>query len=100
MVLVRKKYSGSAPAEKLRIPRTLLETAQIAPGAVLSQHGTQTSGLTDDEASRRLEERGYNDVAQEQHLTVWKRLWDIVLISYIRDPVLVGNFRVRFSQKK
>jgi Mg2+-importing ATPase len=80
----QQKPGVSATAENVTSSKTLMDAARAGPAALLTQLATQADGLSDEEATRRLEERGYNDVAREQHISVWKRLFDIV-----RNPLIV-----------
>ena len=37
--------------------------------------GATAAGLSEEEATRRLEEYGYNEVAREKPISSWRRLW-------------------------
>ena len=80
----QQKPNGPLTAENMTSSKTLMDAARTEPAALLTQLTTQADGLSDEEATKRLEERGYNDVAREQHISVWKRLFDI-----IRNPLIV-----------
>lgn len=115
------KRISPATAEKSRVSKTLLDAARATPAAVMAQLETQITGLGAAEVEKRLQERGYNDVAREQHISAGKRLFDIIrnplillllilaIVSYVtKDPdatIIIGvliavSVLLRFFQER
>ncbi len=85
-------------APTIRVSPLLTELAASAPPAVLEKLGTRPEGLTEEEAEARLEQYGYNVVAEAEHhsrLELLIRaclnplvilLLALAIISYLTDP--------------
>ncbi len=79
MPRVRDARTGSGPT---------IDYWSMAPQAVLESLGANASGLTPEEAARRLEAYGYNEVDDKPQLTVLRALWNqvkspLVLILFV-----------------
>src|SRR5437660_1967493 len=62
------------PSSNIHVSPQLLEAADCDGGMVLEKLQTSRSGLTEEEAKRRLAEHGPNVVAQEAHYRKLKLL--------------------------
>ena len=64
------KYANGA-----RTPNLMIDAATQDLSQVLEHLGTSPAGLSEEEAARRLEEHGPNEVAQERHRGWIKRIY-------------------------
>ena len=83
----------------------LTESSKLVPNEVFTRMKTSTEGLTEAEATKRLEESGPNVVVSERH-----RGWLWRLLTAARNPLVVllvvlasvsfatGNARAAFEQ--
>jgi P-type Mg2+ transporter len=71
-------------APTIRVSPLLTELAASAAPDVLSKLGTSLEGLTEEEAERRLEQYGYNVVAEAEHHSRLK-----LLVRAILNPLVI-----------
>lgn len=71
--------AGHAPAAPERLSADLLHAAAESPAESMVRFGTREQGLTVTEAAQRLARDGPNEVAHEQPLSGWRRLWQCYL---------------------
>ena len=62
----------------------IIDTSRLQQDEVYKTMGTQLSGLRQEEIEARLEEHGYNEVAQEKKHGGWERFFDS-----IRNPLVI-----------
>ena len=83
-----------------RVSKKLIDSAQAELPAVLLQLNTTVEGLSEEEATERLEQFGSNEVAKEKRQSPLARLWDnvknplvILLLLLALVSYLTGDLR-------
>ncbi len=77
---------GSPPRLNVKSASTqrLIEASRLQPNDVYGMMSTQSSGLSQEEIEKRIEEHGFNEVAQEKKHDAWARFFDS-----IRNPLVI-----------
>ena len=78
------RLSGFARGNAVRVSKKLVDSGQLDVSAVYQNMDTHSQGLNNEEAERRLEKYGPNEIAKEKHQTWLMLLWDNV-----RNPLVV-----------
>ncbi len=78
------RLAGPINTKSKHVAKKMLEMAHAEASEVLEQLGSTSAGLTSEEAARRLEKFGPNEVAKEKQLTWYARLFE-----NIKNPLII-----------
>jgi Mg2+-importing ATPase len=84
----KHKVSGSESSSRPNIKsvsaQRIIEASRLQADDVYKKMGTQPTGLSQEEIEKRIEEHGFNEVAQEKKHGGWARF-----IDSIRNPLVI-----------